>query len=169
MTCKICSGSTQWDDGANSFVCVDCGSLEDASQTVLADNADFMAGSSRSDIILNPVGNSTLRTSAGRPLYGQPSKDKQHASHVREMRQFISSTLQAISQPGLMERTCHLFDLAMQRAKYRWGRQAKLAASACIAIALNESKKGVTMATLSASAFNLEGRRSAKSFQDNNF
>jgi transcription factor IIIB 90 kDa subunit len=156
QVCKICSGSTQWDDSANSVVCVDCGFLEDSSQTVFTNDSNFASGGSQKilpDILLNPIAGSTLKTASGRPLYGQSSKVKQNAVHSREMHQYIASILRNISHPGLTERSCYLFDLAMQRAGFRWGRQAKLASGACIAIALNESQKGETMATVAVSIY----------------
>ena len=150
--CSVCSGTAQWDDSANSVVCIDCGYLEDSSQTVLTNDSDFRApANSYLNIALNPVAGSTLRASSGRPLFGQSSTSKQSESHYKEMHSYIASVLRSISHSALTERACHLFDLAMQRAKYRWGRQAKLACGACIVIALNESQKGETVATIAVS------------------
>jgi transcription factor IIIB subunit 2 len=152
QVCKICSGITQWDESANSIVCIDCGSLEDSSQTVLTSGQGSGETGPQSSAYLNPFAGSTLKSSAGRALYGQPSKGKQRAAHSREMHQYIESILRNISQSGLKDRATYLFNLAMDRAGYRWGRQAKLAAGACIMIALNESQRGETTATLAVSS-----------------
>jgi transcription factor IIIB subunit 2 len=128
--------------------------MEDSSQTVLTNSQDFGGSGSqttRTDITFNPL-NGLLRTSGGKALYGQSSKSRQDAAHIREMHQCLASILRRISQPGLFERSCYLFDLGMQRAKYRWGRRARLCAGACVLIALNEQQKGETAATVAVSS-----------------
>lgn len=47
-----------------------------------------------------------------------------------------------LAQPGAAPRAQFLFDVAMQRAKLRWGRTAKLASGATLALALREASRG---------------------------
>lgn len=47
-----------------------------------------------------------------------------------------------VAQPGAAPRAQFLFDIAMQRAKLRWGRAAKLASGAALALALREASRG---------------------------
>lgn len=57
------------------------------------------------------------------------------------MQDFIRSISTRLSNPGLSSRASTIFTQAMAAGHYRWGRKAKLAAGAAIAIALRESHK----------------------------
>ncbi|KAG1891304.1 hypothetical protein F4604DRAFT_405757 [Suillus subluteus] len=54
---------------------------------------------------------------------------------------FITSVLTKLKNPGLSPRAEAIFTQAMAKGKYRWGRKAKLAAGASMAIALREAHK----------------------------
>lgn len=47
-----------------------------------------------------------------------------------------------LAHPGAAARAQVLFDIAMQRANLRWGRAAKLASGATLALALREAGRG---------------------------
>jgi transcription factor IIIB 90 kDa subunit len=149
--CRVCYGKLSWDNGANSLVCIDCGSLDDSTQTTLTNSNEAIPNGMVRDIILNPIGSFPLRTSSGRAIYGQTSNDREIVSRKREMHDFIISILRMLSQPGLADRACHLFDRSIELADFRWGRQVRLAASACIALSLNEARKGVTLTSIAVS------------------
>ena len=57
------------------------------------------------------------------------------------MNTFISSVLSRLNSPGLSPRAQAIFSQAMAKGNYRWGRKAKRAAGASIAIALREAHK----------------------------
>lgn len=61
------------------------------------------------------------------------------------MRSFTTALVHRIGHPSLASRTLFLFELAMERAHYRYGRRARLVAGASLAIALRESQKGETV------------------------
>jgi transcription factor IIIB 90 kDa subunit len=54
---------------------------------------------------------------------------------------FINSVLTKLKNPGLSPRAETIFTQAMTNGRYRWGRKAKLAAGASMAIALREARK----------------------------
>jgi transcription factor IIIB subunit 2 len=57
------------------------------------------------------------------------------------MHRYIKAISSSLSVPGLSPRAITLFSQAMLRGQYRWGRKAKLAAGAALAIALRESHR----------------------------
>jgi transcription factor IIIB 90 kDa subunit len=61
------------------------------------------------------------------------------------MHNYIASLANRLGHPGLIPRVQLLFDQAMHRGKYRWGKKARLVAGACLAIALREAHKGDTL------------------------
>lgn len=57
------------------------------------------------------------------------------------MHHFIKSITARLGFPGFAVRATGIFDIAMKKGNYRWGRRARLTAGAAIAIALRESHK----------------------------
>lgn len=68
------------------------------------------------------------------------------------MHDFIRSLVLRLSSQGLTARAQGVFDQAMARGKYRWGRKAKLAAGASIAVALREAHKSDSLRDIAVSA-----------------
>jgi transcription factor IIIB 90 kDa subunit len=154
LSCSLCSGATEWDDGANSIVCLDCGNLEDSTQTALVEQAEpGQAGHlvSQPTDIFHSLSTPALKAATGRVLAGQSSKANRDAANSRMMHEYISSITRVISSRAITDRAQHLFDLAMYEGSYKWGAQAKRVAAACVAIALNESGKVDSVALIAVS------------------
>ncbi|EIN03416.1 hypothetical protein PUNSTDRAFT_147062 [Punctularia strigosozonata HHB-11173 SS5] len=134
--CKECGGDVVWDTEAGSSICTECGTLEDASQSVLT-SSQYDA---QDTFVFDNSQATTLKSlrHSGRNLAGQ----EKHARHTRNtlaMHSYILGILTRLSHPGLLPRANTLFDNAMTTGKLRWGRKAKLTAGASIIIALRES------------------------------
>jgi transcription factor IIIB subunit 2 len=56
------------------------------------------------------------------------------------MHGFIRALAGRLGHPGAIERATFIFDTVMERGELRWGRRAKLAAAASLALALRESE-----------------------------
>lgn len=69
------------------------------------------------------------------------------------MHTFIKTLSTRLSNPGVAHRSQMVFDQAMARGKYRWGRKAKLTAGAAVAVALRESHKSDSLRDISVSIF----------------
>ncbi|THH09359.1 hypothetical protein EW145_g2062 [Phellinidium pouzarii] len=147
--CGECGDEFVWDSDAGSAVCLACGTLQDPSQVVLdahiepADNDKDRYG-----LPFEP--RSTLkafRNSNGWDLAGQGK----HASAERNkfaMRQYTVALASRIGHSSLSTRALYLFELAMQKGAFRYGRKARLVAGACLAIALREGQKGETISDI---------------------
>ncbi|KAJ2966000.1 hypothetical protein NUW54_g13934 [Trametes sanguinea] len=57
------------------------------------------------------------------------------------MHEYIRGIAGRLSNPGVISRAQGIFDQAMIRGQFRWGRRAKLTAGAALAIALREAHK----------------------------
>ena len=68
------------------------------------------------------------------------------------MREFISSLAHRLGHPSLSCRALFLFELAMERGRFRYGRKARLVAGSSLAIALRENQKGVTFKDIAVRA-----------------
>jgi transcription factor IIIB subunit 2 len=155
QSCSLCSGITEWDDAAHSVVCLDCGNLEDSTQTTLVDNGapgQVGHGTSQSGELFRSLSTPALKAATGRVLAGQSSKGNRDAANSKEMHECIISMTRILGSIAVAERAQHLFDLAMYEGSFRWGRQAKHAAAACVIIALNENGKADGLNTIAVSS-----------------
>jgi transcription factor IIIB subunit 2 len=57
------------------------------------------------------------------------------------MHEFIKSVTVRLGCVGLAQRAMTIFDVVMNKGKYRWGRRARKTAGAAIALAMRESNK----------------------------
>ncbi|KAG0705008.1 hypothetical protein DFH29DRAFT_800918 [Suillus ampliporus] len=141
MTCPDCGGSFIWDDDVCSSICTKCGTLSDSAQYVLASHTE-----SYDSAVRQFQSGSWLSSSAaplknmGWNLSGQ-HKEARDRRNAIAMSIFINSVLTKLKNPGLSPRAEAIFTQAMTKGKYRWGRKAKLAAGASMAIALREAHK----------------------------
>lgn len=67
------------------------------------------------------------------------------------MRQYTITLATRLGHPALATRTLFLFENAMRKGKFRYGKKARLVAGAALAIALRESRKGETMKDIAVS------------------
>ena len=67
------------------------------------------------------------------------------------MHQYIVSLSTRVGHLGLAPRVQFLFDQAMAKGNYRFGRKARLVAGASLAIALREAQKGETIRDIAVS------------------
>ena len=74
------------------------------------------------------------------------------------MYEFIQALAVRVSARGSAERAQTLFDQAMSRGKFRWGRKSKRMAGAALAIALRESKKSDALRDIAVSIATYSGR-----------
>ncbi|KAG2157391.1 hypothetical protein DEU56DRAFT_921928 [Suillus clintonianus] len=144
MTCPDCGGTSVWDDDVCSSICTKCGTLSDSAQYVLASHTE-----SHDSFVRQFQPGSWLSSSAaplknihkhGWNLAGQ-HKEARDRRNAIAMSIFINSVLTKLKNPGLSPRAEAIFTQAMTKGKYRWGRKAKLAAGASMAIALREAHK----------------------------
>ncbi|KAG2158412.1 uncharacterized protein EDB93DRAFT_1076815 [Suillus bovinus] len=143
MTCPDCGGTFVWDDDVCSSICVKCGTLSNSAQYVLASHTESHDSSGRQ---FQP--SSWLSSAAplknihkqGWNLAGQQKGARERGNAIA-MSIFITSVLTKLKNPGLSPRAEAIFTQAMTKGKYRWGRKAKLAAGASMAIALREAHK----------------------------
>ncbi|KAI1788476.1 hypothetical protein LXA43DRAFT_1159325 [Ganoderma leucocontextum] len=139
--CEECGASTVWDPDVGSAICLQCGTLADPTQSVLASHLENADVSGRDFAPwVNVPGGSTLRGRNGWALSGQ-GKESRDRKNAIAMHEFIRVLATRVSNPGLTPRAQGIFDQAMRLGKYRWGRKAKLTAGAALAIALRESRK----------------------------
>ncbi|KII88936.1 hypothetical protein PLICRDRAFT_53438 [Plicaturopsis crispa FD-325 SS-3] len=144
MRCLDCDGPTAWDDEVGSAICTSCGTLVDATQSILESHLEVADTSGRE--YHNPwlSGATTLKSVVrGRTnwdLAGQ-GKEVRDKKNMNAMVQFIRSLATTLHAPGLAPRACTLFSQAMSRGKYRWGRKAKRVAGASLGIAFREAHR----------------------------
>ncbi|KAI0350082.1 hypothetical protein OH77DRAFT_1593777 [Trametes cingulata] len=139
--CEECGAATEWDQDLGSAICLQCGTLADPTQSVFTSHLDYIDTSAREFAPwMNVAGGSTLRGRNGRVLAGQ-DKEARDRRNTISMHEFIRTLSTRLSNPGITSRAQGIFDQAMTRGHYRWGRRAKLTAGAALAIALRESHK----------------------------
>ncbi|KAG5647164.1 hypothetical protein DXG03_001119 [Asterophora parasitica] len=140
MTCNECGGAIAWDDDAGSSICTQCGTLVDPSQTLLTDHVGVNSTSQASGL-WNGAASTTLKSFRGQgpnwDLAGQ-GKEARDRKNAIAMAGFVSSLAVSINAAGLSPRATIIFNQAMAKGMYRWGRKAKLVAGASLAIALRE-------------------------------
>ncbi|KAI0831770.1 hypothetical protein BC628DRAFT_1349723 [Trametes gibbosa] len=139
--CEECGATTEWDQDLGSAICLQCGTLADPTQSVFTSHFDYIDTSAREyGPWSNVPGGSTLRGRNGWALAGQ-GKEAQHRKNTLSMHDFIRTLAIRLSSPGITSRAQGIFDQAMLRGHYRWGRRAKMTSGAALAIALRESHK----------------------------
>ncbi|KAI0328122.1 hypothetical protein GY45DRAFT_1362902 [Cubamyces sp. BRFM 1775] len=138
--CEECGATTEWDPDLGSAICLQCGTLADPTQSVFTSHLDYVDSSREYTGWSNVPGGSTLRGRNGRVLAGQ-DKEARDRRNTISMHEFIRGLAGRLSNPGVTVRAQAIFDQAMTRGHYRWGRRAKLTAGAALAIALRESHK----------------------------
>ncbi|KAL7283049.1 hypothetical protein ACG7TL_002473 [Trametes sanguinea] len=118
-----------------------CGTLADPTQSVFTSQWDYVDTSAREAAPWSNIpGGSTLRGRNGRVLAGQ-DKEARDRRNTISMHEYIRGIAGRLSNPGVTSRAQGIFDQAMLRGQYRWGRRAKLTAGAALAIALREAHK----------------------------
>lgn len=137
--CGECGETTAWDQELASTICTHCGTLGDPNQVLLTSHADFQESSTR-DTIWNPSSGSTLKGRNGWALAGQGKEARDKKNRIA-MHEFIQTVASRLAHAGSASRAQTIFDQAMNRGQYRWGRKAKLTAGASVAIALREARK----------------------------
>ena len=65
------------------------------------------------------------------------------------MQKYTAALASRLGHPGLTARAQLLFDQAMEKGQFRWGRKAKLVSGAAMVIALREAHKGETLRDIS--------------------
>ncbi|KAI0373328.1 hypothetical protein BV20DRAFT_805741 [Pilatotrama ljubarskyi] len=139
--CEECGAATEWDQDLGSAICLQCGTLADPTQSVFTSHLDYVDTSAREFTPwFHVAGGSTLRGRNGRVLAGQDKEARDRRNRI-SMHEFIRTLATRLSNPGITSRAQGIFDQAMRRGQYRWGRRAKLTAGAALAIALRESHK----------------------------
>ncbi|KAI8999003.1 hypothetical protein BD414DRAFT_454349 [Trametes punicea] len=143
--CEECGATTEWDPDLGSAICLQCGTLADPTQSVFTSHLDYVDTSAREFVPWSNVpGMSTLRGRNGRVLGGQ-DKEARDRRNTISMHEFIRGIAGRLSNSGSISRAQGIFDQAMSRGRYRWGRRAKLTAGAALAIALRESRKSASI------------------------
>ncbi|KAG1803593.1 uncharacterized protein HD556DRAFT_1226547 [Suillus plorans] len=144
MTCPDCGGTFVWDDDVCSSICIKCGTLSNSDQYVLASHTESHDSSGRQFQLSSWLSSSAAPLKnihkQGWNLAGQ-HKEARDRGNAIAMSIFITSVLTKLQNPGLSPRAEAIFTQAMTKGKYRWGRKAKLAAGASMAIALREAHK----------------------------
>ncbi|CDO74882.1 hypothetical protein BN946_scf185004.g32 [Trametes cinnabarina] len=139
--CEECGATTEWDADLGSAICLQCGTLADPTQSVFTSQWDYVDTSTREAAPWSNIpGGSTLRGRNGRVLAGQ-DKEARDRRNTISMHEYIRGIAGRLSNPGVASRAQGIFDQAMARGQYRWGRRAKLTAGAALAIALREAHK----------------------------
>ena len=67
------------------------------------------------------------------------------------MREYVSTLASRVGHPALFTRSLFVFEQAMERGRYRYGRKARLVAGASLAISLREAHKGETIKDIAVS------------------
>ncbi|KAG1768305.1 hypothetical protein EDD22DRAFT_872581, partial [Suillus occidentalis] len=137
MTCPDCGGTFVWDDDVCSSICTNCGTLSDSAQYVLASHTESHDSSVHQFQPRTPWFSSSAAPlknihKQGWNLTGQHKEARERRNSIA-MSIFITSVLTKLKNPGLSP--------PMTKGNYKWGRKAKLAAGASMAIALREAHK----------------------------
>ncbi|KAL5511534.1 hypothetical protein ACEPAH_4751 [Sanghuangporus vaninii] len=145
-TCGECGDDFVWDADAGSAVCLNCGTLQNPSQVVLDSHIEpeHSAKDTDSFSFYHRVTLKNFRNAHGWDLAGQGSEPDIERNKIA-MREYVSALAHRIGHPSLSGRTLFLFELAMERGRFRYGKRARLVAAACLAIALRENHKGETI------------------------
>ncbi|PCH38471.1 hypothetical protein WOLCODRAFT_88121 [Wolfiporia cocos MD-104 SS10] len=139
-SCAACGESTIWDQDLGSSVCTQCGTLADPTQSVLTSHLEPSEESMR-ETLWSAAPANIPKGRNGWALAGQ-DKEARGRKNTLEMHGFIHTIALRLSKPGLTLRARAIFDQAMAKGQYRWGRRAKLVAGASVSIALRESNQG---------------------------
>ncbi|KZT11649.1 uncharacterized protein LAESUDRAFT_755282 [Laetiporus sulphureus 93-53] len=137
--CAECGEATVWDQELGSAICTHCGTLADPTQSVLNSHLEFYDGFLR-ETPWTDISKSTLKGRNGWALPGQ-GKEARDRQNTIAMHEYIKSVAGRLVSPGSAPRAQGIFDQAMRRGHYRWGRKARLVAGASVAIALREAHK----------------------------
>ncbi|CCM03689.1 uncharacterized protein FIBRA_05833 [Fibroporia radiculosa] len=137
--CEECGEDTVWESDLGSAICTHCGTLADPTQSVLTSHLEPTENSTR-DLHWTTLPGGTLKGRNGWALSGQGKEARDRANTI-VMHEFIRSLAARLCSPGTAVRAQGLFDQAMRRGQFRWGRKAKLVAGAAISIAFRESRK----------------------------
>ncbi|KAH7922836.1 hypothetical protein BV22DRAFT_1016542 [Leucogyrophana mollusca] len=145
MTCPECGAESEsvWNEDVCSSICTQCGTLSDPSQYLLeshTEQPDISARQYQTWLTSSAATLKSIRSRNGWNLAGQ-GREARDRKNAIAMSTFITSVLTRLNSPGLSPRAETIFTQAMAAGKYRWGRKAKLAAGASIAIALREAHK----------------------------
>lgn len=82
--CEECGANTEWDQDIGSAICLQCGTLADPTQSVLASHLEYNDVSGREYVPwLNIPGSSTLRGRNGWALAGQGKEARDRQNTVR--------------------------------------------------------------------------------------
>ena len=82
--CEACGANTVWDQDIGSAICLQCGTLADPTQSVLASHLEYGDTSGRDySSWLDVPGGSTLRGRNGRVLAGQGNESRDRKNTVR--------------------------------------------------------------------------------------
>ena len=68
------------------------------------------------------------------------------------MREYVSTLASRVGHPSLFTRSLFVFEQAMERGHYKYGRKARLVAGASLAVALREAHKGETIKDIAVSS-----------------
>ncbi|KAK7689143.1 hypothetical protein QCA50_007834 [Cerrena zonata] len=140
--CAECGGETTWEQELGSAICTTCGTLSNPSQSILASHfeREDTSGRDYSAYWNRSQGLGTLKGRNGWSLAGQDRESRQRRNMIT-MHEFIRSIASQLSNVGVASRAQAIFDQAMFKGNYNWGRRAKLIGGASIAIALREANK----------------------------
>ncbi|EGN95447.1 hypothetical protein SERLA73DRAFT_186453 [Serpula lacrymans var. lacrymans S7.3] len=142
-SCGECGAACVWDEDVCSAICTQCGTLSDPSQSLLSTHVEY-SDTSAAQYPSSSYSSSTtlksIRSKNGWNLAGQ-GKEARDRKNAFAIHSFIKSLLTRLNYPGLSPRAIIIFTQAMSKGNYKWGRRAKLAAGASIAIALREAHK----------------------------
>ncbi|KAH8117521.1 hypothetical protein DFH11DRAFT_1724511 [Phellopilus nigrolimitatus] len=144
--CGECGEEFVWDSDAGSAVCTGCGTLQDPSQVLLDSHID-PADDGKDHYVLAFQSRSTLksfRSASGWDLAGQGKLAAAERNKI-SMRQYTEALAKRIGHPALSTRALYLFELAMEKGRFRYGKKARLVSGASLAIALREGQKGETI------------------------
>ncbi|KAF8843634.1 hypothetical protein BDN67DRAFT_896882 [Paxillus ammoniavirescens] len=142
MACPDCGGEYVFHEQVGSPICTQCGTLADPAQCILASHIENHNSTNTytANSWISPPSHTAIRNKNGWNLAGH-TKEARDKKNTMAMSTFINSVLTRLNNPGLSPRAEAIFTQAMSKGQYRWGRKAKLAAGASIAIALRDAHK----------------------------
>ncbi|CAL1703705.1 unnamed protein product [Somion occarium] len=137
--CAECGERTTWEQELGSSICTNCGTLSNPSQSILASHLEHQdtSGYDNSAYWSQSQGLATLKGRSGWALAGQDKESRQRRNMI-SMHEYIRSIASRLSNVGVAPRAQAVFDQAMLKGNYNWGRRAKLIGGAAVAIALRE-------------------------------
>ncbi|KIJ16735.1 hypothetical protein PAXINDRAFT_162390 [Paxillus involutus ATCC 200175] len=142
MACPDCGGEYVLHEQVGSSICIQCGTLADPAQCILASHIENHNSNNTypASSWISSSSHNAIRNKNGWNLAGH-TKEARDKKNTMAMSTFINSVLTRLNNPGLSPRAEAIFTQAMSKGQYRWGRKAKLAAGAAIAIALRDAHK----------------------------